>query len=55
MTPDEAKAKADRFPELRPHPGYVYEGPREVVINGIRCVEVDASIMELAKWGKPKA
>ncbi len=55
MTPEEAKAKADRYPaELKPNPNYVYEGPREVVINGIRCVEMDACICDLAKWGRER-
>lgn len=53
MTPAEAKAKQDRFPrELRPHPDYEYEGPREVVINGRKCVEVDAGFVELSKLGE---
>lgn len=44
-----AKAKAERFPsEFKPNPGYVYELPREVVINGKRCVEVDAGILPWA-------
>lgn len=53
MTPEQERAKQDRFPaDLRPNPDYVYEGPREVVLNGVRCVEVDAGIAELAKWGQ---
>lgn len=49
MTPAEAKAKADRFPvELRPHPGYEYEPPREVLIRGRRCVEFDAGVLPWA-------
>lgn len=45
----DSAAKADRFPaELKPNPGYVYELPREVVINGKRCVEVDAGILPWA-------
>jgi len=52
MTPEEAKAKQDRYPvELRPNPDYEYEGPKEVVINGRRCVEVDAGFMDLARLG----
>jgi len=53
MTPEEVAEKVRRFPaELKPNPGYEYEPPREVVINGVRCVEVDACIFDLAKWGR---
>lgn len=44
-----AAGKAARYPaEFRPHPAYEYEPPREVVINGRRCVEVDAGILPWA-------
>lgn len=49
MNAQEARDKADRFPsELKPNPDYVYEGPREVVINGKRCIEVDAGVLPWA-------
>ncbi len=55
MTPEEAKAHADRYPaEWRPNPDYVYRPPREVVIDGVKCVEMDAGILALGKWGKPE-
>jgi len=45
MTPEQCARHAERFPgELRPNPGYVYEGPKVVVINGERCIEVDAGL-----------
>ncbi|WP_202842004.1 hypothetical protein [Luteimonas saliphila] len=55
MTPEEIAEKVRRFPaELKPNPAYEYTPPREVVINGIRCVELDGGFMELAKWGKDR-
>lgn len=49
MTPDQRARHAARFPEeLKPNPGYVYEGPRVVVIDGERCIEVDAGILPWA-------
>ena len=53
MTQDEIDEKVRRYPaELKPNPNYRYQPPREVVINGVRCVEMDAFIFDLAKWGK---
>jgi hypothetical protein len=44
-----AAEKAQRYPaELQPNPHYVYELPTEVVINGRRCVEVDAGSLTWA-------
>lgn len=41
----EAKAKAARFPaELQPQPDYRYELPEVEIVNGERCVWVDAGL-----------
>lgn len=39
-------AKVAKYPaDLRPNPDYQYELPREVVVNGIPCIEVDAGMI----------
>ena len=44
-----AHEKARQYPhEFKPNPDYVYELPREVVVNGRRCIEVDAGILPWA-------
>lgn len=55
MTPEAVAEKVRRYPaELKPNPNYRYEPPREVVINGVRCIEVDACLFDLAKWGNSR-
>lgn len=47
MTPAEKMA---RFPaELKPNPDYQYEPPTEVMIDGVRCIEVDAGVVGWAR------
>ena len=57
MTPAE---KAARFQaELKPNPGYQYEPPTEVMVDGVRCIEVDAGMIpwarDIAVLGEGKA
>lgn len=42
--------KVQRFPaELQPNPDYQYEPPAVVVIDGKRCIEVDAGVIPWAR------
>ena len=41
-----ATAKVAKYPaDLKPNPDYRYELPREVVVNGRTCIEVDAGMV----------
>lgn len=47
---DNIAAKVKRFPaELQPNPDYRYEPPKVVVVDGVRCIEVDAGVIAWAR------
>lgn len=47
---DTIAAKVKRFPaELLPNPDYRYEPPKVVMVDGERCIEVDAGVIPWAR------